>query len=105
MLKTQESGQVSISTTAPGITRGGHYHHTKNEKFLVLKGKAVIQQRNILNKKIIEYIVSGENMQVVEMIPGYTHNIKNIGEEELILLIWASENFDRECPDTYFLKV
>ncbi len=105
MLKTQKSGQVSLSTTAPGIVRGGHYHHTKNEKFLVVRGRAVIQLRNILSEEIVEYRVSAEKMKIVEMIPGYTHNIKNIGDEELILLLWANENFDRDNPDTYYLEV
>ncbi len=105
ILKTQNSGQFSLSTTAPNVERGGHFHHTKNEKFLVVKGTAIIQQRNILNKEIIEYKVSDEKMEIVEMIPGYTHNIKNIGKDELVLLLWANENFDRENPDTYFLKV
>lgn len=105
MLKTKNSGQISISTTAPGVARGGHFHHTKNEKFLVLKGIAVIQLRNILSKEIVEYKVSDEKMEVVEMIPGYTHNIKNIGDEELVLLLWANEIFDKKNPDTYYLEV
>ena len=104
-VKTLDSGQFSLSTTAPGITRGNHYHNTKNEKFLVVKGEALIQHRHIFDDSIIEYKVSSEKMEVVEMIPGYTHNITNIGQSELILLIWANEQFDRNNPDTYFLKV
>jgi len=104
-LKTMGSGQFSISTTAPGITRGNHFHHTKNEKFLVVKGKASIKHRHIQSDEVIEYIVSDEKMTVVEMIPGYTHDITNIGDEEMVLLLWANEKFDVQNPDTYFLKV
>ena len=105
ILKTLDSGQFSLSTTAPGITRGNHYHHTKNEKFLVVKGEALIQFKHIVTNEIIEYIVSDNKMEIVEMIPGYTHNIKNTGTEEMILILWANETFDQENPDTYFLKV
>ena len=104
-VKTLDSGQFSISTTVPGITRGNHYHNTKNEKFLVIKGEASIKHRQIHGDDIIEYIVSDKKMEVVEMIPGYTHDITNIGENEMILLLWANETFDRDNPDTYFLKV
>ena len=104
-VKTLDSGQFSISTTAPGVTRGNHYHNTKNEKFLVIKGKASIKHRQILGDEVIEYIVSDKKMEVVEMIPGYTHDITNIGDEEMVLLLWANEVFDRERPDTYFLEV
>jgi UDP-2-acetamido-2,6-beta-L-arabino-hexul-4-ose reductase len=105
ILKTLDSGQISLSTTASGITRGNHYHHTKNEKFLVVKGEALIQFRNIVTNEIIEYKVSDKKMEVVEMIPGYTHNIKNTGDEEMILFLWANETFDQHNPDTYFLEV
>ena len=105
ILKTQDAGQFSLSTTKAGITRGNHYHNTKNEKFLVVKGKALIEFRHIFSKEIISYEVSGESMEVVEMIPGYTHNIKNIGDDELLLFLWANEQFDQKNPDTYFLKV
>jgi len=105
ILKTVDSGQFSLSTTAPGITRGGHYHHTKNEKFLVVKGEATIEFRHIVTNEKISYQVSDKKMQVVEMIPGYTHNIKNTGEEEMVLFLWANENYDDNNPDTYFLEV
>lgn len=104
-VKTLDSGQFSISTTAPGITRGNHYHNTKNEKFLVIKGEASIKHRQIHGDEVIEYIVSDKKMEVVEMIPGYTHDITNTGDSEMVLLLWANEAFDREKPDTYFLKV
>lgn len=104
-LKTQDSGQFSISTSAPGVTRGHHYHNTKNEKFLVLKGEASIKLRQIHGDEVIEYKVNDKKIEVVEMIPGYTHEISNTGDSEMILLLWANENFDREKPDTYFLEV
>lgn len=105
ILKTLESGQLGISTTKPGITRGNHYHHTKNEKFLVLKGEAVIELREVYSKKIIQYNVSGEELEIVEMIPGYTHNITNVGDDEMVLLIWANESYNPSKPDTRFLEV
>jgi len=100
-LKTVDSGQFSISTTAPGVTRGNHYHNTKNEKFLVIKGQASIKHRQIHGDEVIEYKVSDKRMEVVEMIPGYTHDITNTGESEMILLLWANEVFDRDEPDTF----
>ncbi|MCR4308146.1 MAG: NAD-dependent epimerase/dehydratase family protein [Candidatus Berkelbacteria bacterium] len=105
ILKTLGSGQFSISTTKPGITRGDHYHNTKNEKFLVIKGEALIKLRQIHNDQIIQYEVSDKKMEVVEMIPGYTHNITNISDSEMVFLIWANEAFDPDNPDTYYLKV
>ena len=106
LIKTIDSGQFSISTTKPGdIIRGNHYHNTKNEKFIVVKGEALIQLREIYSENVIEYKVSSDKIEVVEMIPGYTHNIKNISNEELILIIWANEIYDPTNPDTYSLKV
>lgn len=105
ILKTLDSGQFSLSTTAPGVTRGNHFHHSKNEKFLVVKGEALIQFRHIVTNEIIEYKVDETKMEIVEMIPGYTHNIKNTGNEEMILILWANESFDLKNPDTYFLEV
>jgi len=105
ILKTQDSGQFSLSTTKAGITRGNHYHNTKNEKFLVVKGKAKIEFRHIFTDETITYEVSDKLIEIVEMIPGYTHNITNIGSEELLLILWANEQFDVNNPDTYFLKV
>lgn len=105
VLKTLTSGQISISTTKPGVTRGNHYHNTKNEKFLVVKGKALIELRNIYSDNVVKYYVSDEKMEIVEMIVGYTHNITNIGDIEMILLIWANECYNPDTPDTNFLKV
>ncbi|PHO12859.1 capsular biosynthesis protein [Malaciobacter marinus] len=105
ILKTLDSGQLGISTTKPGITRGNHYHNTKNEKFLVIKGKALIELRDIYSKEIIQYNVDGNDLEIVEMIPGYTHNITNTGDEEMVLLIWANENYNPKAPDTNFVEV
>ena len=105
ILKTLDSGQFSLSTTLPGITRGNHYHHTKNEKFLVVHGQALIEFRHIVTNEIISHEVSDKKMEIVEMIPGYTHNIKNTGDYEMVLFIWANESFDQNNPDTYFLEV
>jgi UDP-2-acetamido-2,6-beta-L-arabino-hexul-4-ose reductase len=104
-LKTKDSGQFSISTSALGITRGNHYHNSKNEKFLVVKGEASIKLRQIHGNEIVEYKVSDKKIEVIEMIPGYTHNISNTGKSEMILLLWTSEVFDKDNPDTYFLEV
>lgn len=104
-IKSPGFGQIFVSTTKPGITRGNHFHHTKVEKFLVIRGEAVIRFRKIDEEEIIEYPVSGGEPQVVDIPPGYTHNITNTGEGELITLFWANEIFDQEKPDTYFLEV
>ena len=104
-LKSPSLGQIFVSRTKPGITRGDHYHHTKAEKFLVLEGEAVIRFRHIEKNEIIEYPVSGENYQVVDIPPGYTHSIENVGKGVLVTLFWASEMFDPGKPDTYFEKV
>jgi len=104
-LKSPSMGQIFVSRTNPGVTRGNHYHHTKTEKFLVLEGEAVIRFRHIEGDEILEYPVSGEKYQVVDIPPGYTHSIENVGEDELVTLFWASEIFDPRKPDTYFEKV
>lgn len=105
MLKTQESGQFSFFTAHPGITRGDHYHHSKTEKFLVIKGKARFRFRNILTNETYEKDTDGNQPEIVETVPGWTHNITNIGAEEMIVMLWANEIFDREHPDTYAQKV
>lgn len=105
MLKTRDSGQFSYFTAHPGVTRGGHYHHTKTEKFLVIKGEALFRFRNLLTDKLVELRTSGETPQVVDTIPGWTHDITNIGGDELFVMLWANENYDREAPDTVPLKV
>jgi len=105
MLKTQNSGQFSFFTAHPGITRGGHYHQCKTEKFLVIKGVARFKFRHIITDEICEILVSGDNPEIVETIPGWSHDITNIGEDELIVMLWANENFDNERPDTVAFRV
>lgn len=101
MLKTRDSGQFSYFTAYPGVTRGGHYHHSKTEKFLVIKGKARFCFRNIVSDEFYELCTTGEQPTIVETVPGWTHDITNIGDEEMIVMLWANEIFDRENPDTY----
>ncbi len=107
LIKSKTFGQVSISRSGEGVIRGNHYHNTKNEKFCVIQGKAVIKLRNILDDKIISYYVSDKKIEVVDIPPGYTHSIENLtgGNGEMILLIWANEVFDPENPDTYYCEV
>ena len=105
MLKTKDSGQFSFFSAHPGITRGNHYHHSKNEKFLVLKGKACFGFRHIFTNEYLEIFTSGDNPQVVETVPGWSHNITNIGDDEMYVMLWANEIFDPEKPDTINYKV
>ena len=105
MLKTRDSGQFSFFTAHPGITRGGHYHHTKTEKFLVIKGSAHFGFRHIVTNERYEVCTSGDKPQVVETVPGWTHDITNVGEDEMVVMLWANEIFDRERPDTIASKV
>lgn len=105
ILKTCRSGQFSFFTAKPGEERGGHYHHTKSEKFIVLKGIAKFKFRNLLDNKVYEIEVSGKKPCAVETIPGWVHSIINIGDDELIALIWANEIFDRNLPDTYKARI
>jgi UDP-2-acetamido-2,6-beta-L-arabino-hexul-4-ose reductase len=100
MIKTIDSGQLSFFTARPNITRGGHYHHTKTEKFLVVKGTALFRFRNLLNDNIVEIQTSGEIPTIVDTIPGWAHDITNVGSDEMIVMLWANENFDRSKPDT-----
>ena len=104
-IKSDHFGQIFISKTKAGITRGNHWHHTKIEKFLVVHGQAAIKLRHINKKDVIEYIVSDENLKVVDIPPGYTHSIENIGSEDVITIFWADERFDSEKPDTYYEEV
>ena len=104
-LKTSERGQVSVNISKPHITKGNHWHHTKNEKFLVVSGKGVIRFRKIDSEDIIEYLVSGEKLEVVDIPVGYTHNIENLGDTDMVTIMWVNEVFDKEKPDTYFLEV
>ncbi|ALV21541.1 polysaccharide biosynthesis C-terminal domain-containing protein [Carnobacterium antarcticum] len=104
-IKTPNRGQVSINVSKPNITKGNHWHHTKNEKFLVVSGKGQIRFRNIDSDEIIEYNVTGEKLEVVDIPTGYTHSIVNIGETDLVTVMWANELFDKDNPDTYYVEV
>ena len=105
LIKTNTAGQISISFSKPGIVRGNHYHHTKMEKFIVVKGHAKIKFTNVITKESYEFEVDDKNIKVVTIPVGYTHNIENIGEDEMILVMWCNEIFDKEKPDTYFRPV
>ncbi len=105
MLKTPDAGQFSFFTAYPGITRGGHYHHTKTEKFLVIKGQARFGFRHMLTNEVHHLETRGEQPLIVETVPGWTHDITNIGAEEMVVMLWANEIFDRANPDTITSKV
>jgi UDP-2-acetamido-2,6-beta-L-arabino-hexul-4-ose reductase len=105
MLKTKNSGQFSYFTAHPGVTRGGHYHHTKTEKFLVIFGTARFNFRNISTGQTYELVCSGEKPQIVETAPGWTHEVTNIGENLMVAMLWASEIFDSNNADTVACEV
>ena len=105
MLKTHDSGQFSFFSAHPGITRGGHYHHSKNEKFLVIKGNARFCFRNIITDEFYELETNGEEPTIVETVPGWSHDITNIGTDEMLVMLWANEVFNQKEPDTYTYKV
>ena len=103
-MKTKNSGQFSFFTAHLGEIRGGHYHNTKNEKFLVIQGIAKFRFFNVITKEKKELIVKSSERKVVETIPGWAHDIKNIGKNDLIVMLWANEVFDSSIPDTYSLE-
>lgn len=106
IIRTADRGQFSVNISKPGITKGQHWHHTKNEKFVVVSGHGLIQLRKIGTEEVIEFEVSGDKIEVVEMIPGYTHNIINLSDkEDLVTFMWANETFDPNRPDTFFEEV
>jgi UDP-2-acetamido-2,6-beta-L-arabino-hexul-4-ose reductase len=104
-LRTPERGQVSVNVSRPGVTKGNHWHHTKNEKFLVVKGEGLIRFRRIGAREVMEYRVSGDQPTVVDIPTGYTHSIVNVGQEDLVTVMWASECFDPLHPDTFYEEV
>ncbi|MEK4079421.1 capsular polysaccharide biosynthesis protein CapF [Solibacillus sp. FSL K6-1126] len=104
-IRTSSGGQVSVNISKPGITKGNHWHHTKNEKFLVVSGKGLIRFRKLDSDDIIEYKVNGEKLQVVDIPTGYTHSIVNVGDTDLVTVMWVNECFDPVKPDTYYLEV
>ena len=105
MLKTEDSGQFSFFTAKPGVTRGGHYHHSKTEKFLVVQGRAKFGFRNVVTDETHEIITTSKELKIVETVPGWSHDITNIGTEEIIVMLWANEIFDPDNPDTIAHKV
>lgn len=105
IIRTLDRGQFSVNISKPGITKGNHYHNTKNEKFVVVNGKGVIRFRKVGESKVYEYYVSGDKIQVVDIPTGYTHNITNLGDNDMVTLMWVNEPFDCNSPDTFFLEV
>ncbi|WP_349399564.1 NAD-dependent epimerase/dehydratase family protein [Clostridium perfringens] len=104
-IKSKDRGQVSVNISKPGITKGNHWHDTKNEKFLVVSGEGVIKFRKVDSEEIIEYKVSGEKLEVVDIPVGYTHSIINTGERDMVTIMWVNEIFNPEKPDTIYLEV
>jgi len=104
-MKSRSFGQIFISRTKPSVTRGNHYHHTKTEKFFVVEGEGIVRMRQIESAKVVQYGVSGGSFQVIDIPPGYTHSIENVGAGEMVTLFWASEILDPDRPDTYYLPV
>jgi UDP-2-acetamido-2,6-beta-L-arabino-hexul-4-ose reductase len=104
-IKSPHIGQVFVSRTKPGITRGNHYHHTKVEKFFVVEGTGIIRFRHLTTGELVEYKVSGEDFRVVDIPPGYTHSIENVDCTDMVVIFWASEVFDPKRPDTYYCEV
>ena len=106
LLKTADCGQFSVNVSKPGITKGQHWHNSKWEFFMVVSGRAQIQQRRIGSDEVLNFEVSGEKIEAVHMLPGYTHNIINLSDnQDLVTLMWANELFDPGRPDTFFEKV
>jgi UDP-2-acetamido-2,6-beta-L-arabino-hexul-4-ose reductase len=105
IIRTPERGQFSVNISKPGITKGNHWHHTKNEKFLVVSGIGVVRFRRVGSDELLEYYVSGDKLEVIDIPTGYTHNIENLGETDMVTFMWANECFNSEKPDTYFEEV
>lgn len=105
LVRTNECGQFSISFSKPGVVRGNHYHHTKLERFIVVKGKAKISFSSVIDNSKYSFIVDDSDIKIITIPVGYTHNIENIGDDEMILVLWCNELFDKDKPDTYYRKV
>lgn len=105
IIRTLDRGQVSVNISKPGITKGNHWHNTKNEKFVIVSGKGVVRFRKPDEDKVIEYYASGDKIEVIDIPTGYTHNIENLGDTDMVTIMWCNEPFDPEKPDTFFLKV
>ena len=104
-IKSADFGQVSINVTKSGVTKGNHWHHSKNEKFLVVGGSGIIKLRRIDSDRVIEYNVCAEKLEAVDIPPGYAHSITNTGTADMVTVIWANESYDPCKPDTYYLEV
>jgi UDP-2-acetamido-2,6-beta-L-arabino-hexul-4-ose reductase len=104
-IRTPERGQVSVNISSPGVIKGNHWHHSKNEKFLVVSGKGAIRFRRVDSDDRIEYLVSGDKLEVVDIPPGYTHHIENLGVTDMVTIIWVNEQYDPNQSDTFFLEV
>ncbi len=105
IFRTPECGQFSVNISKPGITKGNHWHHSKNEKFVIVAGRGVIRFRKVGEEEVMEYFLDGDKIEVVDIPPGYTHNIENLGDTDLVTIMWASECFDLTRSDTYHLEV
>ena len=106
LLRTEKCGQFSVNISRPGITKGQHWHHTKWEFFIVVSGHGLIQERRIGSDEVLEFEVSGDKIEAIHMLPGYTHNIINLSDSEnLVTVMWANEQFDSSHPDTFFEEV
>lgn len=105
MVKTRDAGQFSFFTAYPGVVRGGHYHHTRNEKFMVIQGRARFGFRDLITDETYELFTDGSKLEIVETVPGWSHDITNVGDCEMIVMLWGNEIFDREHPDTISYKV
>lgn len=105
IIRTLDRGQFSVNISKPGITKGNHWHHTKNEKFIVVSGKGVIRFRKIGEDRVHEYFVSGDKIEVIDIPTGYTHNIENLGDTDMVTFMWCNECFDPTKPDTFFEEV
>ena len=104
-VKSPAGGQVSVNVSKPGVTKGEHWHHTKNEKFLVVRGAGKIKLRHIFKEEVLEYQVSDKKLEIIDIPVGYTHSIVNTGSEEMVTIMWVNEMFDPQNPDTYALEV
>ncbi|MBI9095899.1 MAG: capsular polysaccharide biosynthesis protein CapF [Sphaerochaeta sp.] len=105
IIRTEERGQFSVNISRPGITKGNHWHHTKNEKFVVVSGEGHIRFRKIGTEEVIDYAVTGDKLEVVDIPPGFTHNISNTGKTDMVTFMWANEPFDKDKPDTIYEEV
>ena len=106
LLKTQNCGQFSVNITKPGVTKGQHWHNSKWEFFIVVAGRSLIRERRLDSDEILEFEVSGERIEAVQMLPGYTHSITNLSNtDDLVTVMWANECFDPQHPDTFFEEV